>query len=126
MGKKALEPITESMFYVLLCLHTRNMYGTEIANLVRKLTGGRVQLGPGTLYSILSTFEAEDVIVRAQQQGRRITYQITEKGEQLYRGELARMKTCLQDAQRDLSLYEEEQEEGAAAAGDLLTNPDAV
>lgn len=126
MGKKALEPITESMFYVLLCLHTRNMYGTEIANLVRKLTGGRVQLGPGTLYSILSTFEAEDVIVRAQQQGRRITYQIAEKGEQLYRGELARMKTCLQDAQRDLSLYEEEQEEGAAAAGDLLTNPDAV
>jgi DNA-binding PadR family transcriptional regulator len=102
------------------------MYGTEIANLVRKLTGGRVQLGPGTLYSILSTFEAEDVIVRAQQQGRRITYQITEKGEQLYRGELARMNTCLQDAQRDLSLYEEEQEEGAAAAGDLLTNPDAV
>ena len=126
MGKKALEPITESMFYVLLCLHTRNMYGTEIANLVRKLTGGRVQLGPGTLYSILSTFEAEDVIVRAQQQGRRITYQITENGEQLYRGELARMKTCLQDAQRDLSLYVEEQEEGAAAAGDLLTNPDAV
>lgn len=126
MGKKALEPITESMFYVLLCLHTRNMYGTEIANLVRKLTGGRVQLGPGTLYSILSTFEAEDVIVRAQQQGRRITYQITEKGEQLYRGELARMNTCLQDAQRDLSLYEEEQEEGAGAAGDLLANPEAV
>ena len=125
MGKKALEPITESMFYVLLCLHTRNMYGTEIANLVRKLTGGRVQLGPGTLYSILSTFEAEDVIVRAQQQGRRITYQITEKGEQLYRGELARMNTCLQDAQRDLSLYEEE-EEAAETAGDLLANPEAV
>ena len=36
MGKKALEPITESMFYVLMCLHNRNMYGTEIADLVRK------------------------------------------------------------------------------------------
>ena len=110
MGKKALEPITESMFYVLLCLHTRNMYGTEIANLVRRLTAGRVQLGPGTLYSILSTFEEEDVIVRALQQGRRITYQITEKGEQLYQGELARLQACLEDAKRDLSLYEEAHE----------------
>ena len=34
MGKKSLEPITESMYYVLLCLHNRNMYGTEIAELI--------------------------------------------------------------------------------------------
>ena len=77
MGKKALEPITESMFYVLMCLHNRNMYGTEIAELVRKRTDDRVKLGPGTLYAILSTFETESVIKKFSQEGRRITYHIT-------------------------------------------------
>ena len=89
MGKKALEPITESMFYVLMCLHNRNMYRTEIADLVRKITEDRVKLGPGTLYAILSTFE-------------------TEKGEKLYQNELQRLRKCLWDSQRDLSMQEED------------------
>ena len=87
MGKKSLEPITESMYYVLLCLHNRNMYGTEIAELVRKMTEDRVKLGPGTLYTILSTFEAA----------------ISDKGEKLYQDELHRLEKCLHDAQRDLN-----------------------
>ena len=106
MGKKSLEPITESMFYVLLCLHNKNMYGTEMAELVRKITDDRVKLGPGTLYSILSTFETEGVISKFSQEGRRITYQITEKGEQLYQDELQRMRKCLWDAQRKLQVNE--------------------
>ena len=106
MGKKSLEPITESMFYVLLCLHNKNMYGTEMAELVRKITDDRVRLGPGTLYSILSTFETESVISKFSQEGRRITYQITEKGEQLYQDELQRMRKCLWDAQRKLQVNE--------------------
>ena len=106
MGKKSLEPITESMFYVLLCLHNKNMYGTEMAELVRKITDDRVKLGPGTLYSILSTFETEGVINKFSQEGRRITYQITERGEQLYQDELQRMRKCLWDAQRKLQVNE--------------------
>lgn len=103
MGKKALEPITESMFYVLLCLQYRNMYGTEIADRVRQLTGDRVKLGPGTLYAILSTFEAEGVILRVSQKGRSVTYTVTEKGKNLYHQEVRRLQLCLADAQRDLS-----------------------
>ena len=103
MGKKTLEPITESMFYVLLCLHNKNMYGTEIAECVRGLTDDRVKLGPGTLYSILSTFETESVISKYSQEGRRITYSITDKGEALYQDELQRLRKCLWDSQRDLS-----------------------
>lgn len=104
MGKKPLEPITESMFYVLLCLHYKNMYGTEIADHVRQLTNDRVKLGPGTLYAILSTFETEKVIVRFSQEGRRVTYRITDKGERVYSAELQRLRKCLADAQRDLSM----------------------
>lgn len=125
MGKKSLEPITESMFYVLLCLHNKNMYGTEMAELVRKITDDRVKLGPGTLYSILSTFETEGVINKFSQEGRRITYQITEKGEKLYQGELQRMRKCLWDAQRKLQIGEEVQtaatEDRTLKTGELVT-----
>lgn len=103
MGKKTLEPITESMYYVLMCLHCRNMYGTEIAEYVRKITMDRVKLGPGTLYSILSTFETEAVIIKYSQEGRRITYAITDKGETLYQDELQRLRKCLWDAEKDLN-----------------------
>lgn len=125
MGKRTLDPITESMFYVLLCLHNKNMYGTEIAEIVRKITDDRVRLGPGTLYSILSTFEAEDVIRKFSQEGRRITYQITEKGEHLYQGELQRMRKCLWDAQRKLQPdeYSQAADQGQipVAAGELAS-----
>ena len=103
MAKKTLDLITESMYYVLMCLHSRNMYGNEIADCVRKLTADRVKLGPGTLYSILSTFETEGVIRKQSQEGRRINYEITDKGEMLYQNELHRLQQCLLDAQKDLN-----------------------
>ena len=33
MPKKALEPLTESMYYVLLCLHEKSMSGSEISEI---------------------------------------------------------------------------------------------
>ena len=37
-----------------ICLHFKNMYGTGIADHVRRLTNDRVKLGPGTLYLLLA------------------------------------------------------------------------
>ena len=99
MAKKSLYPLTEPMFYVLMCFHRGAMCGTEIAEYVRTLTGGRVNLGPGTLYTILSTYQSENVIEKVSSEGRKITYSITEKGEELYADELARLKACLADAE---------------------------
>ena len=97
MGKKTLEPITESMYYVLMCLHNRNMYGTEIAECVRKLTDDRVKLA----------------------------YAITDKGETLYQNELQRLRKCLWDAQRDLSFEASDSrastEDMNGATGELST-----
>ena len=101
MAKKSLYPLTEPMYYVLMCFHRGEMCGTEIADFVRSLTGDRVHLGPGTLYTILSTFQSEKVIEKASSEGRKITYRITEKGEKLYQNELARLKACLRDAGED-------------------------
>ena len=100
MPKKALEPLTESMYYVLLCLHAKSMNGSEIAECVRTLTSDRVRLGPGTLYSILSTFEEENIIQKLETEGRRIPYCITSRGEQLFQNEVQRLRKCLTDTER--------------------------
>ncbi|MBR2675070.1 MAG: PadR family transcriptional regulator [Mogibacterium sp.] len=99
MAKKSLYPLTESMFYVLLCFHRGNMCGSDIAETVRGMTEGRVRLGPGTLYTILSTFQSEKIIEKVSSEGRRITYSITEKGEKLYQDEIDRLRLCLRDAE---------------------------
>lgn len=98
MAKKSLYPLTEPMFYVLMCFHRGDMCGTEISEYVKTLTLGRVKLGPGTLYTILNTFQTETVILKKASEGRRITYSITDKGEQLYQDELGRLRMCLADA----------------------------
>ena len=98
MAKKSLYPLTEPMFYVLLCFSRTDMCGSDIAEYVRKLTSDRIILGPGTLYSILSTFQSEKIIDKISVDGRRITYSITDKGRELYQSELARLRMCLKDA----------------------------
>ena len=100
MAKKSLEPLTEPMFYILLCFHRSDMCGAEISSYVNDLTDGRVKLGPGTLYSLLSLFQAEDLIKKLPPDGRRISYSITERGEQLYQDEIRRLEACLIDARR--------------------------
>lgn len=57
MGRKTLETLTESMFYVLMALLRQARCGTEIAEYISAVTQSRVRLGPGTLYTILAKFE---------------------------------------------------------------------
>ena len=98
------------MYYVLLCLHEKSMSGSEIAECVRTLTSDRVRLGPGTLYSILSTFEEENIIQKLEAEGRRIPYCMTSKGEQLFQGEIQRLRKCLADTERIHEMAERPEE----------------
>ena len=54
MPKKAMEILTESMFYVLMALKQEPMCGIDIAATVEKITDHRVVLGPATLYTVLA------------------------------------------------------------------------
>lgn len=99
MAKKSLEILTESMFYVLMSFLKGEKCGTEIAAFVSEKTRGRVSLGPGTLYTILSKFEEEKMIRETLVEGRRRTYAITAKGRGMYREELARLRACIRDAE---------------------------
>ena len=101
MAKRSMESLTEPMYYILLALHAQPMCGTDIADHITRATGGRVQVGPGTLYTILGKFEKEDWICEVQRAGRQRTYRITQKGLAALRAEVARCRQCLADAEKE-------------------------
>ena len=98
MPKKAMDTLTESMFYVLMALYYNPMCGIDIADYIERRTGGRLRMGPATLYTILGKFEKEKYIKEVQVEGRKRTYQITDRGQLAYREEVARLKQCVADA----------------------------
>ncbi len=98
MPKKAMDILTESMFYVLMAFCHRPMCGTEIVDYIEKRTCGRVPMGPATLYTILGKFEKEKYIKEVRVEGRKRTYQITDLGRSAYREELQRLQQCVADA----------------------------
>ena len=100
MPKRAMETLTESMFYVLMAFQSGSMCGTDIADFVHRRTEGRLRLGPATLYTVLAKSEAEKYIREISTDGRKRTYCITQKGLDAYRAELERLRTCLNDAEK--------------------------
>ncbi len=101
MAREPLRTLTEPMYYVLLSLLRQDRCGTEITRWVDGLTAGRVLLGPGTLYTILSKFEEDGLIEEVSVEGRKRTYRVTEQGRALYRTELGRLKLCVADGERE-------------------------
>ena len=99
MPKKAMDILTESMFYVLMALCQEDMCGADAAAFVETRTRGRVLLGPATLYTILGKFEKEKYIKEIQIEGRKRTYRITDKGRKAFAEELDRLRQCVSDAE---------------------------
>lgn len=100
MPKKAMESLTESMYYVLMAFRLGPMCGMDVMEFVEQWTEGRVQLGPATLYTILGKFEKEGYLQEVSVEGRKRTYRITDKGLEAYHAEQVRLRRCLTDAQR--------------------------
>ena len=98
MPKKSMELLTETMFYVLMAFCKCAMCGIDVAEFIEKQTKGRILIGPATLYTILAKFEKEKYIVETEVEGRKRTYEITEKGRQAYTEEVVRLKQCVEDA----------------------------
>jgi len=99
MPKKAMDILTESMFYVLMALMNQPMCGIDIAAFIEKRSGGEVLIGPATLYTILGKFEKEKMIEETEVDGRKRTYRITAKGISAYRQETERLRRCLRNVE---------------------------
>lgn len=101
LAKKALEGLTESMFYVLMGFLKNERCGTDVVDFIEKKTESRVKIGPGTLYTIIARFEEENIIEETAVEGRKRTYKITKKGIDLYKAELSRLKACVIDGESE-------------------------
>ena len=99
MPKRSMDILTESMFYVLMALKTAPMCGIDIAAFIEQRSGGRLRIGPATLYTILGKFEKEKYIKETEVDGRKRTYRITSKGLEAYEEEITRLRACLRDAE---------------------------
>lgn len=101
MPRERFKTLTEQMFYILLCLH-ENCRGVDILERVRSLTDGRVNVGSGTLYDLLEQFVKEGAIRETGAEGRRRSYIITEKGQQMLDKEYQRLLDQAADYDRVL------------------------
>ena len=97
MAGREKGPLTEPMYYVLMSFLRHEMCGTEVTEFVERKTKGRVRLGPGTLYTLLAKFQEEGLIAEAGVDGRKRSYQLTDKGKATFEEELARLRACVDD-----------------------------
>ena len=104
MAREKFQTLTEQMFYILLCLR-RELCGADIMERVPAMTGGRVSVGPGTLYNLLEQFLQADYIRETKVEGRKRSYLLTPAGQEALDSEVRRLRRLTAD-------YETYTEEG--------------
>ena len=98
--KKVYVPMTETAFYILLCLREPN-HGYGIVQTVEKLTDGAIRLAPGTMYGSLSKMEKDGVIRFIREEDKRKLYEITPLGTEVLEIELNRIKRLYKITQEE-------------------------
>ena len=96
MARKKLDTLTEPMYYVLLSL-TEERHGYGIRQYANQLTNGRVNIGAGTLYALLSRFEKEGLIRATKEQENRKYYRLTNEGRKVLEEEFDRLHRLVAD-----------------------------
>ena len=96
MARVKFHTLTEQMFYTLLCLKDE-CYGMDILDRVPAMTGQRVNIGSGTLYTLLEQFLEAGMIQETKVEGRRRSYILTDKGKEMLEKECARLTAQLTD-----------------------------
>lgn len=89
--RKVYVPMTETGFYILLCLQ-QPMHGYGIVQRVEQLTGGEIRLSPGTMYGTLSKMEKDRIISFVREEEKRKIYCITELGREILQMEMRRIE----------------------------------
>lgn len=98
-------PMTEAMYYVLLAL-SKPTHGYQLMIDIKEISGGRIVMGPGTLYGVLTRLLKENLLKIKHDDGRRKTYELTEQGNTALKAEYQRLKLMIMDGvflEEDLS-----------------------
>lgn len=94
-------PLTEALFYILLAVRVSN-HGYGITQEVEQLTGGRLKLGPGTLYGAIQSLLSKGWIelYREDRTSRKKKeYLITEEGRRAFFEEKKRLQELLEHSE---------------------------
>lgn len=89
-------PMTEANYYILLALRKPG-HGYGMMQRIKELSGGRIEMGPGTLYGVLSRMNKEGLIQLTGEEGRRKNYAITDTGIHALHLEYNRLKQLVAD-----------------------------
>ena len=98
--RKVYVPMTETGFYILLCLQ-QEMHGYSIVQKVKELTDSEILLSPGTMYGSLSKMEKDGLIRFVREEEKRKTYLITNLGLEVLNKEqerIARLYRTMKEA----------------------------
>lgn len=98
-------PLTPAAFHVLLALADRERHGYAIMQEVEETTGGRVTMGPGTLYGTIKRLLSAGLIEESDERPdpgiddrRRRYYRLTGLGRRVAAAEAARLAEAVADA----------------------------
>lgn len=100
---KKSEPMSESYYYILLCLSKGAGHGYGIMQMTEQLSGGEVKIGSGTMYGATTNMMKKGWIteVMSDEPGteRKRLYRLTDAGREALRVEIARLKRMLESAE---------------------------
>lgn len=99
--RKVYVPMTETAFYILLCLKKPN-HGYGVVQTVDRLTDGAIRLAPGTMYGSLSKMEKDGLIRFVREEDKRKIYQITALGLEVLELERQRIERLYRVAQEEM------------------------
>jgi DNA-binding PadR family transcriptional regulator len=94
---ESLLPLTPAVFHVLLALAGGERHGYAIMQEVGESTGGKIKMGPGTLYGTIKRLLEAQLVVESDERPdphlddeRRRYYRLTGVGEQVVKAEARR------------------------------------
>jgi DNA-binding PadR family transcriptional regulator len=98
----SLVPLTPAVFQILLALCDQERHGYGIMQEVAVQTGGRLRLGPGSLYGCLKRMLRSGLVEESQERPdpdmedeRRRYYRITDLGRRVTRSEAQRLEVAV-------------------------------
>ncbi len=99
--KKVYVPMTETGFYILLCLQ-EEMHGYGVVQKVSNMTNGEIVLSPGTMYGSLSKMEKDGLIRFVGEEEKRKKYVITQLGREVLELEIRRIRRLYESCKEQI------------------------
>lgn len=87
-------PLTPAVFHILLALFGEDRHGYDIMRQVQEDSGGKITMGPGTLYGSIDRIMEVGLVEHVPNKShdpRRIYYRLTANGKKILQAEVDRI-----------------------------------